>query len=64
MEGLKMIYDFFLKKAIAKGIQELFIKKIEDIKNQYPLARLHRNPFVLFRMYREALHEKINIGEK
>lgn len=57
--GQGVLYKWFFKKSLTSGVARKFVENVRLIKSKYPLAHLHKNPFILYGAYKAAL-KKLN----
>lgn len=51
------LYRKLLKKSQHEGFESIFVKMVNEIKSTYPYAKMHLNPFVLYRVFKKSRHQ-------
>lgn len=53
------IHNFLIRKSKLHGFEETFNNLVSEVKQDYPLGQLHRNPFILAELYKKARESNI-----
>lgn len=51
------LYRKLLKKSQHEGFESIFVKMVNEVQNAYPYAKMHLNPFVLYRLFKKSRHQ-------